>query len=776
MRRIRPAIREDPILRFVRPTARPRVFSLFAALPLAALAAAAAAFAQPPVLVDHGRVPRASGPIEVDGRLDEPAWRNALRIDVPFEVAPSENTPAPVETTCLLAFDETNLYVGCRAFDPEPKKIRAHVADRDQVFRNDYIGVLVDPFHDGRRGFEFMVNPMGVQMDASASEFGGGGGTTSVSAAPGEDFTWDAIWRAAGRITGEGYVVEMAIPFSSLRFPRGDGEQTWGVILYRAWPRDVMHKLRSVPKDRDRPCYFCQAGTISGFAAMKPGRNLEFDPTLTATRADANPDYPAGRMANGKAKGDLGLSARWSATPNLSLNLALNPDFSQIEADAAQLSINRQFALSYAEKRPFFLEGADFFATPFRVVYTRAVADPAWGVKVSGKDGANAFGAFVARDRATNLIFPGAQDSDSTSLDQENTTAVLRWRRDVGESSAVGALLTSREGDGYRNRVFGFDGSVRVSEKNSISFQTLASDTLYPAETAAAYGQPQAPFGGVVNNVEFDHTARDWNYWVGSTYRGARFRGDAGFMPQVGTRNVYAGGERVFWNGAGHWFNRIRIGTSNAAIQTDHGDYLGREGEVYVRYEGPLQSSLTLEQDYSATRYGGKDFDTGQSYLFFNFRPTGDLTASLGLQYGPGVDYDAVRAGRVLAVTPGATINVGRHFYLQLDHTFERLSRDGAWLYRANLSQARLIYQFTNRFFARAILQRTLIDRNIALYGPGYDARDDELFGQYLLSYKVNPQTMVFVGYSDTREGLDWQARDMRDRTFFVKLGYALVI
>ena len=119
---------------------------------------------------------------------------------------------------------------------------------------------------------------------------------------------------------------------------------------------------------------------------------------------------------------------------------------------------------------------------------------------------------------------------------------------------------------------------------------------------------------------------------------------------------------------------------------------------------------------------------------------------------------------------------VTRHFYLQLDHTYERFSRDGAWLYRANLSQARLIYQFTNRFFARAILQRTLIDRNLALYGPGNDARDDELFGQYLLSYKVNPQTMVFVGYSDTREGLNWEAREMRDRTFFVKLGYALVI
>lgn len=318
-------------------------------------------------------VPRAASSVRVDGVLDEAAWGQALVLDLPFEIEPGDNVPPPVRTECLLAYDERNLYAAFRAFDPRVDQIRAHLSDRDAAYRDDFVGLMIDPFNDERRGFEFFVNPLGVQMDIARNDM--------TNDDP-EDTTWDAIWDAAGRVTGDGYVVEMAIPFTALRFPRTDGAQTWGLVAFRAYPRSVRYQISSVPFDRDLSGFFRQAGKIVGFEGVTPGRNLEFDPTVTGQRTDVLGD--SGHLEKEDQKVEAGLSARWGVTPNLSINAALNPDFSQVEADAVQLDVNNRFALQYAEKRPFFLEGSDFFATPLQAVYTRAVVDPAWGASSPG--------------------------------------------------------------------------------------------------------------------------------------------------------------------------------------------------------------------------------------------------------------------------------------------------------------------------------------------------------------------------------------------------------
>lgn len=732
------------------------------------------AIAQP----DHGAVPPAASAIHVDGALEEPAWASALSFEVPYEVSPGENTPAPVRTVCLVTYDRDRLYVAFRAFDPAPKTIRAHVADRDSVVRNDYVGLVIDPFHDGRRGFEFMVNPEGVQMDATTSDVGGQSiGFNSVSLAPAEDFSWDALWASAARITADGYEVEMAIPFSSLRFPRGSGAQTWGIIAFRAWPRDVMHRLRSVPRDRSRNCYFCQAGTITGIAGVTPGRNIEIDPTLTVGRTDATGDDTGAPVVRGPVDKRLGVSARWGITPNLSLNGAVNPDFSQIEADVVQIAVNRRFALYYPEKRPFFLEGADFFVTPMRAVYSRTVADPEWGAKLTGKAGPNAIGAIVARDRETDLLFPGAQGSSSTTLEQPATVGVVRYRRDVGESSALGVLLTDREGDGYHNRVGGIDGYLRLSPRDTLRVQALRSDTRYPRAVAQEFGQPEDAFSGWSTSVIYDHNERNWNMWSSYLERSSRFRADAGFMPQVGYRSGEIGAEKVVWADGAHWFNRLRFDVNLRRMETDRGAFLFDEVYAAARYEGPLQSSLALEGARSRSSYAGIDFDNDWVELFFNFRPTGNVTASLDASYSHSFDYDNLRPGRVVNVGPGLTWNIGRHLYLQLDHSYERFTRDGDWLYRANVTQLRAVYQFDVRLFVRAILQRAVVQQNTRLYGATLtEPGTNELQGQYLLAYKVNPQTVVFLGYSDGREGSDIRERTLQNRSVFLKLGYAWVM
>jgi len=323
------------------------------------------------------RVPRAASPIRVDGILDEPAWASALTLSLEYETYPGDNLPATLRTECLVLHDERNLYVGVRAFDPDPGAIRAYLADRDSLPGDeDQVQFVLDTFNDQRRAYVFAASPLGVQWDAIASEVGG----TGLS----YDGSWDAIWSVRGRIDRDGYTLEFAVPFASLRFPRGGGEQTWGLHVTRSQPRSVVRQVSLRPIDRSNNCFLCQEAKIAGFEGVRTGLNLELDPTLTATRSDERAAFPDGPMLNGPVRGDLGITARLAPAPDLTLSAAVNPDFSQVEADTAQLKINTRFALYYPEKRPLFLEGADFFQTRLSTIYTRTVADPSWAAKLVG--------------------------------------------------------------------------------------------------------------------------------------------------------------------------------------------------------------------------------------------------------------------------------------------------------------------------------------------------------------------------------------------------------
>ncbi|MEJ2258113.1 MAG: DUF5916 domain-containing protein [Woeseiaceae bacterium] len=398
------------------------------------------AHASPPLL------PSTASEIVIDGIMDDDAWAHAVAIHIDVQTRPGENIPAQVETVAYLIEDGESLYVAFDAKDPEPDKIRAYLRDRDSAWNDDFVGIVIDTYGDERRAFEFFVNPLGVQMDL-----------TNDDVFKREDDSWDAIWDSAGIIGNEGYIVEIEIPLNQLRFPQVDGKQTWGIDLLRFYPRDHRYRLSNNPQDRNLNCYLCQLEKVQGLEGVKPSRDLEIVPTLTASQVSATDEPGIEPLQSGSTDAEVGVNVRWGISPDLTTNLAINPDFSQVEADVAQLDANNQFALFYPEKRPFFLEGADYFSTPVRAVFTRSVADPSIGAKLTGKRGNNTFGAFIAQDDRTDLIFPSATGSDSESLAQENTAFVGRYSRNFGDASAVGALLTARVGDHYHNTVGGFD-------------------------------------------------------------------------------------------------------------------------------------------------------------------------------------------------------------------------------------------------------------------------------------------------------------------------------
>jgi len=715
--------------------------------------------------VDPCRIPRATSTIRVDAILDEQAWRDALRVELNYEIEPGENIAPPVRAEALITFDDRSLYVAFRAFDPEPAKIRAHVADRDQVSADDLVGLVLDTFNDKRRGYEFLVNPLGVQWDLFRNELSNG---------EPEDASWDAIWESAGRITAEGFVVEMAIPFNQLRFPRTDGEQTWRIGFYRAYPRNLRHRIFHIPMDRNNNCFTCQLPEFTGMQGITPGRNIELIPTVTSQRDDAleDEDDLTSQYMHGSFHTEAGLSARWGITPNLSLNAALNPDFSQVEPDTIQLATNTRFALFYPEKRPFFLEGADLFSAPMPVVYTRAVADPRWGLKLSGKAGKQALGVFVAKDRITELIFPANQSSDSMTLEQENTAAVVRYRHDLGESSTLGLLATSRVADRYSNRVFGLDGHVRLSRNDTVQFQLLGSQTRYPEEVAANYDQPKGSFDGSALQLLCRRDTRDWGLWLYYQDLGKGFRADSGFVPRVDTKTVNPGVGRTLWGEKGDWYTRINIYIEGVRT-TDHTGSPTDENVILTgRFEGPMQSLVQIRAARVKEYYEGATYDQDQLSVTATARPTGNLSWSLDSRFGDAVDYDNARPARVTHLAPGLKVDFGRHLTLQVDHIFEDLNVADGRLYRANLSQLRVVYQFNLRTFARAMIQRLNVERNVNLYTKPQGSPSRELFTQLLFSYKFDPQTAFFVGYSDTHAGNERVDVTQKNRTFFVKIGY----
>ncbi len=710
----------------------------------------------------HFEIQRATSPIHVDADLSEPAWQAALSFDVPFEYQPADNLPAPVATEFLATYDDKYFYAAWRCHDPNPRAIRAHLMDRDDtdtLVQDDHVVLMLDPWGDGRRGFQFRVNPLGIQADAI---FGENEGV--------EDFSFDMIWDAAAKITPDGYTVEIAIPLSQLRFPRTPGKQTWGIDVGRSYPRDVRHRLAAHPRDLNVACTLCQIDKVTGFENLTPGRHLEITPTLTGRRTDEAPDLGED-LRTGKAKAELGASLRWGITPNISFNAAINPDFSQVEADVAQLAANERFALFFPEKRPFFLEGLDLFSTPIAALFTRNVADPDWGLKLTGKEEKNAFGVFLAQDPAEAhlLLLPSNQETASTFLDEAINSSALRYRRDFGASSAFGFLYTGREGSDYYNRVAGADGAFHLNDATTLKMQALASETRYPTGLALANGQPRGSFSGHAIFVDLNDQTRDWT--LRSTYeeRSAGFRADSGFVPRVDFRDLKASVQRQLYGKPGAFLNTTYLSIFVERTEDMQGRLTDQILEAYAIAQGPLQSTGQIYLDRTTTRFAGRLFeDMDTVKLSGNFQPSGAALLSLDLTTGKTVDFANVVEANLLEIKPSVQLKLGQHLKATVNYTQRQLTVDGQKTLDAGLSELRLAYNWNVRSFTRVILQ--YLDQN-----PGGSRT---LFSQLLYSYKLNPQTVLFLGYSDNRaaEALRQIPMTQTDRTFFLKVGYAFTL
>ena len=723
---------------------------------LLALLAPAAFAAEPAQPVQPVHVPRVDGAIVVDGKLDEPVWAQAANVDIGYEASPGDNIKAAVKTTAYIAYTEDALLLGFRAEDPDPSKIRAFLRDRDALYSDDFLGVMLDTFDDQRRAYEFFVNPLGVQADLIREEATGN-----------EDDSWDGLWTSAAQITSGGYDVEMRIPFATLRFKDTDAERRFAASFLRIRPREFRYQYFSNRIERGTRCMQCAFGKLDGFQGIKQGRNLEVTPTVTVIHAEerANPGAP---WQGEGTDIEPGLDVSWAPSPNFTLNGTYNPDFSQVESDQAQLDLNTSFALFFPEKRPFFLEGADYFNTPLNVMYTRQIADPDVGLRVTGRNGQQAYGAVVARDATTQILVPGVLGSGFRFLDQEADVLVGRYRYDLSKSTTLGAITTYRGGDDYSNALAGFDGRWQQGI-HTLRGQVLRSESRYPGGLGLADSAPQG-------NALFAHYnigKRNWNANLQHTRIDPGFRADLGFITQVGFKRSLLGGGRTWFGKDGAKISRVSINGDWDITHRFDGQLLERELEGYLNINAARESFAQIGGVTRVRFWNDRMFDETFVTSFAETTVRPGFKAGMFLRRGDMLDLAASRMGDGIVWEPYVTLDIGRGINLNLNYSQQRLERDGGTAFDAKVFDGRASWQFDPRQRLRLSVQASDVDRNQALYTRPVNQSGKDVAAQLLYSYKLNPRSAVYAGYSHGAFADDRIDLFDSSRSVFLKLSYA---
>jgi Domain of unknown function (DUF5916)/Carbohydrate family 9 binding domain-like len=724
----------------------------------------------PPQPPPRTTITRATSPITIDGDITDSAWQNAARFETWYETNPGDNVPPSVKNLGLVTYDDRFLYVAFDLEDPDPKQIRAPYADHDAISgqSDDFAGVLIDSRNDGKTAVEMFVTARNVQYDAITDDGGNG-----------EDSSPDFFWDSATKIHARGWSLEMRIPFSSLRYESANPEQ-WGFLMYRNMPRDRRVQMWSNRLPRDSNCFVCNYGKITGLTGLPTGDHMVIAPYATANQV-AEPRFDdqgrrIGEDLHTRGIGtDMGLDFKWSPTADMAVDATLNPDFSQIESDVAVISTNERFAISLPEKRPFFLEGIDLFTTPIQAVYTRTITSPRWGARTTGKSGKYGYTALIASDRGGGVvILPSAEGSDSANQDFSSTAFIGRVKRDLGRNSFVSFLATTREAEGGAyNRVLGPDFQFRLGDHHTFTGQVLVSSTQNPnridlsrqwtgnkLESHGAYGWYQF----ATDKVDFFVNYNDY---------GDEFRADNGFVPQVGYRGSYFEGGRTYRPKG--FFNRVRVFAFGQYDDKQNGDLLYRLASAGFGADGRKRSFWRARLARDTVTNAGEQFDRNRLYFTYNMGVNRVLSyINFDGWIGDEVDFFRNRLGKGASINSNATLRPTNHLQINLLANQRWVNIRGDRLFTAQVERIRATYTFNSRMFVRAIVQNTRTNRDRALYEADVPQRSGGLGSQVLFAYKLNWQTVFFLGGGDLREVVSADGDFLpANRQIFAKVSYA---
>jgi phage tail protein X len=789
-----------------------------------------AAVALPPEKAKPARLNKFEKPPLIDGKLDDEAWQGATVFKDFYQINPGDNIEPSKPTIVMAGYDAKFLYFGFHCFD-EPDKIRATIAKRDRVFGEDNVRLFLDTFNDQRKAYVLGFNPLGVQQDGILTE---GGGT---------DFSVDIVMESKGMLTTDGYVIEVAIPFKSLRYEAGK-DKLWGFHVWRNIDRFNDEIDSWMPISRDRSGMMNQAGHLTGLDGISTERTLELIPsltlsetgkrfaTLTSAALEANPGLTdPGRFVNQPLKFDPGLTARFGITPTVTLDLALNPDFAQVEADQTVVTANQRFPIFFEEKRPFFLEGIDIFRTPLSAVHTRAIVDPDLAVKLTGKRGRNTFGLLVASDNAPGN-FNGDERLDPDNLRFLNKNAyigVLRLKRDVGRENTIGILATTYNFIEKHNQLGGFDGRFRLNRQTTFEFQALGTTSrrfFFDPELDQSIYRTGNGFAYAYN---LNNEGRHFGYGIAGVGRTRDYRADVGFTRRTNTNNhegfvnyttepkpkanivswhfySYLGGNFDWQGRMQNWSNETQFGTNmqrqsfirvgynwgyervfeeefgRRRTATRRGTFAGQDSERSAKLKNVFAYGATSPSKkysifmFTGYRWGALDFDFGAGPKFPRVSPSA-LRAREAQEQGlcdtettPEVCEGLLDpgAGNLLEMNASLGFKPTNSLNAALDFTKNRLTRRDTG--RLAFDDNILALHATYQF-TRFTFARVRVD---------YDSLDSNVRGQFLLGWTPNPGTSFYVGYNDdlNRNGFSPFTSQIEPgfrrngRTFFIKMSY----
>ena len=736
-----------------------------ALLLLASVFAAAQEGPSPPP-VPPIAIHRAAGAITVDGDLSDPGWQGATEVTTFFETNPGDNVEPKVKTVGFLAYDDRYFYAAMRCEDPDPSRIRAPYVDRDNVFsEQDFAGIILDTRNDRKSALEFFVNARGIHDDGVMNEATGS-----------ENFSPDLFWDSAARITPDGWEMEMRIPFASLRYSGAD-PQTWAILFYRNYPREFRYQMFNNRLPRGGNCFICRGVEVTGLTGLPTGGHLIAAPFVTGRKGWEASGGPGGPLEEGAASSDFGLDLKWLPNADHALDLTVNPDFSQVESDTAQIAVNQRFALFYPEKRPFFMEGVDLLETPVNAVYTRTITSPKWGLRATGQFGATAYTVLAAADEGGgSVIIPGPQSSELALQDFSSTAAVIRLRHSLGGSFA-GFLVTDRENrGGSYNRVFGPDFQWSPNEKDRVTGQALYALTRTPDRPDLSARWDGGKLSGADLYLNWSHDTRTLSWRLQGQDVSGAFRADDGFVPQAGYRMARGDLQYVFYTGG--FFSRI----SPTAIVKHYWDRDGRTlasnlwPGVDLQGKRSLYAGLYFNQD--TTRVG--DVLLRRKVLYFEASLSPSLRfarLSASGTVGQDFDYANVKVGNGGDVSLGATFRPGDHLTLQFngEHQWVNSTRNGrrGRLFTADVARLKGVYTVSARTFLRAIVQLVRVANDPALHPYPVDPREGGLQSSLLYAFRLNWQTVLFLGVGDDQVMNPRGDLLKRGREVFFKVSYA---
>lgn len=688
---------------------------------------------------------RLTSPPRIDGRLDDAVWTHANRITRFVQLRPVEGQPSSEPTEVIVGYDADRIYIGIYARYGDPSLVRANRSDRDQTASDDTVTVSFDPFQDAQRAYAFSVNAYGVQTDALL--IGAPSGVTT-------DTSWNALYESAGMLVADGWTAEMAIPVRSLRYPgvrRGEAHR---------WAFQVQREIKSrsetsmwAPVSGDVMAPLGLMGTIEGLRDLSTTRTFELLPTATSVRVEKR--QPAGGSTRA-AVHEAGLNVKFGVTSNLTLDMTVNPDFSQIESDRPQIEVNQRFPLFFAELRPFFLEGQDIFTTngPFPYLHTRTIVDPLVGARLTGKVGKTVVGVLVANDTAPGRV----DDPSDPAFGRHATIAVVRLRRDIYRESSSGILLIDREFLGAHSRVGVFDNTFRLGTSNMVAATAVLTDHRDRASVARR---------GHFLDFAYVHQNRRVRMLSALHSVSPDFRNDSGFVQRTDARRWFNSASYLWWPES--WM-------TNWGPRGNYERFYDYRGVLTDEIRGAtlnalLASSVSLSATVSRNmeRFGGVAFEKTRASATARVDTSRRLSLSVDWNRGDEIRFvDQPFLGRTRVVNAALTIRPSSRLQaeLRLNTTQFVDPRTRTEVFDIKVLDARTTYQLTERLLVRTILAANTLDRTMGV----------NLLG----TYRVNAGTVFFAGYDDRyRQGDRFAPEVFRsteyqriNRAVFVKLQY----